>query len=615
MIYRLVFILLIATGQILAQPLYVIPEKLPPAIVKLNTNGLDYQVQTIQNSLQACGQFNQQFSATLISNQGLLLVSRAALFSYLPDGIDPEEGYWARNSDEERPLKSSFVSFQLDARDVTTELLKGVEEVSENKRASLIARNRVQLRMQQQVEPGQSVQIRSLDQDQVFFLYRMATFTDLRLVGLPATADQQAFALIRIYTQVDGPEDKLKMGQQAMQNRVKIPLAEAIKTTDSLSLYSIDFPEQSAWHSSSFELALHIQAYELTQALDQSRFDIYQQFGVPVPQKYIDQYKQREKALAYFEQNDILARKKAAESQLILDPGCRKALTGLQSAYNELQESYLLQTYAQEGFNRLQLYRLSIFLAKVLKTSPERYEKIRPSTLQFLENWQKDWNPVLDEALFAPMAEAYFSRTKAKYLSPKIIEQISVTAKSYSELGELIYSSTLLTRPDLVKDLLQQDLGRIQRALEKDLGYQFMDQFSRDLNEKLQRPARKQQNAIKSIQRAFSISKKALLQDEWVSDANGSLSIHFSKLPPSAIEASSTALVPVPGTDFAPLLNTNGQAIGFRLENPAESLAYIWWLPKQDPPSFPILSSSSLLNYLAAKPTTQKLLAEIKKAP
>lgn len=600
MIYRLIFLLLSISYSLKGQTSHLLPAEILSKQALLDSLG--FQAKNLSGQLLACGQFNQQSAATLISDRGLVLLSRSAILPYLPETVDPQNGFWATSPEEELALKRVFITFQMKGKNVRKEMLQGVSaEALGKEKSAKIARNRAQLMMQNQAEPGQMIDIRALNQMQDYYLYQFATYTAIHLVSLPPDQDQQAFALVRI--------------KQPTKHPIPYPLEFSAQTINKQGIKAaiIDYPSSSKFNSSSYELALNQLSNEITNDLDTRLLQVYQKSGWSAPKKIIERSQQKKAINAYFQASNRLAKKQTLENSLLLDPDCQKSLAQLKNNFPALEEHHTIKTYGQEAFERVKLYQLARFLTK--NTAGAEYKGQRNTRKDYLESWSKDWNATLDQQGFAIMAEAYFSRTKAQYLSPFIIDQIKVTGKSYTALADLLYPSSILTRPEELKKLLSQDLNTIQQTLNQDLAFRFLSQLSQDIDQKLMPTYRKQYELFQVHSQQYAQCKNAFLQDQWINESNGTQRIHFTNL---SLSNESTLLTKIPGlpnTDMTPVLNMEGQLIGFRPEDRQLSAAYSWdWNPTF-PATHRIISSTSILNYLGNKPKATYLLLEIKKAP
>ncbi len=604
MIYRLLIPCLFISHSLLAQVSHLLPGEIAAKSQIIDSLGFDLDYAAFPDWLMACGQLNQQASATLISDDGLVMVPRSAILKYIPASIDPVKGFWAKQLSAELALTKSYITFELEQKNVSKELFQGVKRSdTEQERNRRIVRNRVKLKAQTPTNLGQSLSIKSLNQEQEYYLYRSVIYADIKLVGLPADQDQQSFAVLRI--------------QNFNTNVIPagIPMnLDPISNSRSKAII-VDFPINSQFNSSSYELILQQIQYEIAQELDTKTLKLYQDLGLKKPREIVDRYEKSKVIKDYFQAQDLLAQKQTFERNLLLDSESKKSLDQLKDSFQQLESIFTLKTYSALAFKSLITYQLAIVLNRNLKLSPDQFEQRRAALDQYLAFWLKNWNPELEQSLFASMAESYFSKTKASYLSPYLIDQIKVTNKSYTDLAELLYSNSILMRPNDLKKLLDQDLNTIKKTLQQDLAFQFLSRLNDDFVQKLNPLFHQKKTIFEVNSRKFAQASKNYSKNRWVTESNGTQRIHFTPITSSKGDTLLTTIEGLPNTDMAPVLNLAGQLIGFRPEDKKLSLAYAWAWKEQKASNLPIISSSSIFDYLTRKKVANYILKGIKKAP
>ena len=452
--------------------------------------------------------------------------------------------------------------------------------------------------MQQKNSIGKSTIIKDFGHQQLFYLYQIATFPNLRLVVLPPTKDQQAFALLRI---------------EGLNNHPTLKLSRQAHKSQKVKAILVEHASVSHYHSSSYECSLRQLTNEIIYDLDTKVYEVYQKLSQPQPIQLKARLEQGKATLDYFRSEDLLLKKQALENDLLLDSACKTALDLLKVSHDQLRPLHTLSFYGQEAFGRLRTYQLTRYLDRYLRFSPDQYEKNKNELLSYLSDWNKDWDVNLEQQLFAQMAEAYFSRTKAKYLSNATIDQIQVTNKSYTDLGALLYPNTLLAQPENLKKLLRQDLATVKKTLNQDLAFRFLNQVAQDLDQKLQPLYVQERTNFQERTRQLIKAKRAFYQEKWTPESNGSQRIHFTTLF-SEDDGKLASLTPsLPNTDMAPILDLAGAVIGFQPEDKVLNMAYTWGGKAHESAQYPVLTSAELLEYLEKGPAF--LLEELKKAP
>jgi hypothetical protein len=163
-------------------------------------------------------------TAEVISDKGLILTNHHCGFdavqqlsSITNDYI--KNGYWAKNLAEEKPCAGLTVTFIVDIKEVTNEILIGVRDsTAEKVRMDLIKKNIENCESKAIAEFKLGAQVKSFFGGNKYYLFITETFKDIRLVGVPpssigkfgADGDNWMwprhtgdFSIFRIYTNKD----------------------------------------------------------------------------------------------------------------------------------------------------------------------------------------------------------------------------------------------------------------------------------------------------------------------------------------------------------------------------------------------------------------------------
>ena len=161
----------------------------------------------------------------LISENGLVLTNHHCGYSYVQRLSSIEnnylhDGFWAKNRGEELACPGLSVTFLVRMEDVTSEVLRGVEErMNEKEREDIVNQNISRISSESVQGTHYEAVIKPFFYGNQYFLFVNETFKDVRLVGVPPesigkfggdtdnwvwprhTGD---FALYRIYTDSEG---------------------------------------------------------------------------------------------------------------------------------------------------------------------------------------------------------------------------------------------------------------------------------------------------------------------------------------------------------------------------------------------------------------------------
>ena len=167
-------------------------------------------------------------TAEVISSKGLVLTNHhcgygaITALSTAKDNI-LDNGFWAKNFQEERPAPGITVSFLVRMDDISTEVLDSVKSLSEKDRARRLPSIYKSITDRVTKGTGYEAQCREMFKGNAYYLFVFERFTDIRLVGAPPqnigkfggetdnwmwprhTGD---FSMFRIYSDKDGKPAK-----------------------------------------------------------------------------------------------------------------------------------------------------------------------------------------------------------------------------------------------------------------------------------------------------------------------------------------------------------------------------------------------------------------------
>ena len=130
-------------------------------------------------------------TAELISSKGLLLTNHHCGYSYVQRYSTLEHnylhnGFWAKSFEEEIPCEGLSVTFLVEMRDVTKEVLDGVtDDMTNEAREKIINENIEKVKKELVKGTHYTVDIKSFYYGNQYFAFINETYNDIRLVGTP----------------------------------------------------------------------------------------------------------------------------------------------------------------------------------------------------------------------------------------------------------------------------------------------------------------------------------------------------------------------------------------------------------------------------------------------
>lgn len=205
-------------------------------------------------------------TGSIISDNGLLITNHHCAYSDIHAFSTPgtnflEEGFWARNASEEKPVPGKNVYFLRKAFDVTDRVLELRDSIPQRRMYSLLEK-------EYQEVTGYDCMCASMWNGSRYYMYCYQKYSDVRLVGAPPVSiaafggetdnwewpqHKGDFALYRIYTAPDG--------SPAPYHPENIPLAADTKLTISARgiregdfVMAMGYPYRTNRYNSSFGL-------------------------------------------------------------------------------------------------------------------------------------------------------------------------------------------------------------------------------------------------------------------------------------------------------------------------------------------------------------------------
>ncbi len=134
--------------------------------------------------------FNGGCTGEIISNKGLVLTNHHCGYGAIAEKSTPQDnildnGFWAKNNGEEKPIQGMWVSIVQKIEDVSDKIIPELKGLSEKDRAA-----KLQVLSKQIIDEAKKgnkleVQLREMFKGNAYYLFTFQRFTDIRLVGTP----------------------------------------------------------------------------------------------------------------------------------------------------------------------------------------------------------------------------------------------------------------------------------------------------------------------------------------------------------------------------------------------------------------------------------------------
>lgn len=516
----------------------------------------------------AVPQFNGGCTSEVISPKGLLLTNHHCGYGEIQAHSSVEHdylqnGFWAKSLEEELPNKDLEVTFIVSIHDVTKEVLKGTELLTdEASKKALVQKNISELQKTYSREEWQGVMIRTFFEGNQYMLFVTESFEDIRLVGAPPSSIGKFgsdtdnwvwprhtgdFALFRIYADKNNRPAKYSKDNVPYTPKHYFPISiDGVEQDDFTMVFG--YPGRTQEYLPSFaveqilndlnpaRIEIRDKALKATDAYMRQDQAIKIQYASKFAstanywKKWIGESQGLKKSNAVavkksFEQEFL---KRAQEKNKSEEYG--NILTQFENLYTEISPFSLARDYFQEVVLRnnellsigFKLYQLENAFTK---NGEQSFKDRRDNLLKQLEAQYKDYNKNVDKDVFEQLITLYGTKAP-KELTPSSIQNIN-----YSDLSYEIYAKTALTSFENISALLSGSGTDVVNKLNKDVGYKMAKLLSNNYFEKIAPKYDAINIQIEALQRTYMKGQLELFPDSRIfPDANSTLRVTYGKV-------------------------------------------------------------------------------------
>lgn len=516
----------------------------------------------------AVPQFNGGCTSEVISPKGLLLTNHHCGYGEIQSHSSVEHdylqnGFWAKSLEEELPNKDLEVTFIVSIHDVTKEVLKGTELLTdEASKKALVQKNISELQKTYIREEWQGVMIRTFFEGNQYMLFVTESFEDIRLVGAPPSSIGKFgsdtdnwvwprhtgdFALFRIYADKNNRPAKYSKDNVPYTPKHYFPISiDGVEQDDFTMVFG--YPGRTQEYLPSFaveqilndlnpaRIEIRDKALKATDAYMRQDQAIKIQYASKFAstanywKKWIGESQGLKKSNAVavkksFEQEFL---KRAQEKNKSEEYG--NILTQFENLYTEIAPFSLARDYFQEVVLRnnellsigFKLYQLENAFTK---NGEQSFKDRRENLLKQLEAQYKDYNKNVDKDVFEQLITLYGTKAP-KELTPSSIQNIN-----YSDLSYEIYAKTALTSFENISALLSGSGTDVVNKLNKDVGYKMAKLLSNNYFEKIAPKYDAINIQIEALQRTYMKGQLELFPDSRIfPDANSTLRVTYGKV-------------------------------------------------------------------------------------
>lgn len=504
-------------------------------------------------------------TAEVISDQGLLLTNHHCGYSQIQSHSTVENnllknGFWAGSKKEELDNPGLFAKFINRIDDITEQALAGVtKDMSDKERQATIDKNLEVIRASVKKEAYQEVAIRPFYNGNQYFAFVTTTYPDVRLVGAPPesigkfgsdtdnwiwprhTGD---FAMFRIYAGKDNLPAEYAADNVPYKPKHSLPISlDGVEEDDFTLVFG--FPGRTQQYLPGAAVK------QTMETLNPARISIREK-ALSIIDKYMRkdagirlQYASKFARVANYwkkwigenqglKSTNALGRKEKFESEYVKnskDKNASKLLENFNQSYEDIQELALTREYYNEAAIRnVELLNMQRYIRALVNryenNGVEGYNGFLPRASSYLEGFYKNYQPSIDQEVFAALAEMYVDNVKTQYV-PATLK----SGMSYDKTSELLYGKTLFTDGEKCMALLKLAPEEAVAKIKEDPAYQFGKEWEAVYDKEVASAYNMKKTRIDSMQRIYMQSMMEAFPDRrFFPDANSTMRVTYGQV-------------------------------------------------------------------------------------
>ena len=509
-------------------------------------------------------------TSEIISSEGLMLTNHHCGYGQIQShsSIDNnmlKNGFWAMTKEEELANPGLFARFINRIDDVTEMALAGVKEgMSDKERQSIIDKNLEAVKKNYTLEEFQDVMIRPFYNGNQYFAFVTTTFNDVRLVGAPPesigkfgsdtdnwvwprhTGD---FSLFRIYAGPDNKPADYSADNVPYKPKHFLPISlDGVEEDDFTLIFG--FPGRTNQYLPG------VAVEQTMNTLNPAKIKI-RDTALKIIDKYMRedeevriQYASKFARVANYwkkwigenqglKSTDALGRKAKFEADFVKNnesENGKSLLTAFNKAYNDIEEVALTRDYYQEiAIRNIELLNMQRAIRSLVSRYDENGEKgytdFLPRVKGYLDGFYKNYQPKIDQEVFAALTEMYGSEAKEMYI-PKTLKTASMASKEgYRALADQIYTNSLFTDHVKVTEVLDLTPEQAVAKIKNDAAYKLGVEWESLYNSTIADPYSRQKNEIDSLQRIYMQSIiETFPKQKFYPDANSTMRVTYGQV-------------------------------------------------------------------------------------
>ncbi|MGG5487749.1 S46 family peptidase [Gaetbulibacter sp. PBL-D1] len=498
----------------------------------------------------AIGHFNGGCTSEVISERGLVLTNHHCGFSQIQSHSSLEndylkDGFWAMSLEEELPNEGLYIEFIVSIHDVSETVLKGINNsITEKEKQSLIDQNKNAVMDSWPKEEWQDVKTKSFYKGNQYFLFVTERFEDIRLVGAPPSSIGKFgsdtdnwvfprhtgdFSLFRIYADKNNRPAKYSKDNVPYRPKHFLPVSlDGIEEGDFTMVFG--FPGRTNEYLPAVAIEHITEEYNPTNiAIREAALkviDAKMKASDEVRIKYAS--KQARIANAWkkwigenlgIEKSDAVAKRREFEAtftKALKENNLEEKYAHILPEFDRLYKDFAPINIKRRNFTEVFLvtnelmqmtYRLYKF-EQALVDNTEDFEKQKPDLIQRLKKIHKNYDVDVDKGVYLNVMPLYGESVDAS-----------------------IYDKTALTNLDSALKLLEGDVKKVLKNINKDAAYAYAKPIIEEYFNTIDPEYKEKNELITALQTDYMTAlMKALPNERYFPDANSTLRVTYGQV-------------------------------------------------------------------------------------
>lgn len=514
-------------------------------------------------------------TAEVISDQGLLLTNHHCGYSEIQSHTTLEnnylrDGFWAMTRAEEKINEGLFAKFIVRIDDVTEAVLNGVKPgMSKEERQSVIDKNINAVKGGVSKEDYQDVDIRPFFKGNQYFQFITVSYPDVRLVGAPPSsigkfgADTDNwewprhtgdFSLFRIYTGPDGLPAEPSADNIAMKPKHSLPVSlDGVEEGDFTMVFG--FPGRTN------EYLPAVAVEQIMTVTDPARIGIrdrvlkvmdgYMRSDESIKIKYASKFasiangwKKWIGEVQGLTKTNALQKKRDYEAEFtkVLTVTKRKWPAEYYQLLPEFAEIYQasapyakVANYQSEITRHVELLRVAGLMRRLTDAYADNgeagYNNFKGRLENYLQGFYKDYEPKVDQDVFAAVMEMYVNDLDKKYVAQGVSATLTSFYGKYDEWAKSLYAQTKFNNAADIKKIFEMSPEEALKVIKADPAYVLINAMQDHYNAVVAPEYSKYETRAEDLMRIYMQAQMDVFGDKkFYPDANSTMRVTYGQV-------------------------------------------------------------------------------------